>query len=165
MMQAIGRAVVFGGEFRVAFHRLVVGEVQPAAVPVEVDAAEALQNIGADVMRFMFSEQVPSQNLKFGYGPAGETVSTTVTFPSIVAVFETVLRQEQEVSAAIRALVGQLRTVEEQQLVVKTDAIVAGVAFGRDAARGGRREGRGPRGRDGGRLNILQLIAGLSRLK
>jgi isoleucyl-tRNA synthetase len=37
-----------------------------------IDAAEALQNIGADVMRFMFCEQVPSQNLKFGYGPADE---------------------------------------------------------------------------------------------
>jgi isoleucyl-tRNA synthetase len=37
-----------------------------------IDAAEALENMGADVMRWMFSEQVPSQNLKFGYGPAGE---------------------------------------------------------------------------------------------
>jgi isoleucyl-tRNA synthetase len=37
-----------------------------------IDAAEALQNIGADVMRFMFCEHVPSQNLKFGYDPAGE---------------------------------------------------------------------------------------------
>jgi isoleucyl-tRNA synthetase len=37
-----------------------------------IDAAEALRNIGADVMRFMFCEHVPSQNLKFGYGPAAE---------------------------------------------------------------------------------------------
>jgi isoleucyl-tRNA synthetase len=37
-----------------------------------IDAAEALGNIGADVIRFMFCEQVPSQDLKFGYGPAAE---------------------------------------------------------------------------------------------
>jgi isoleucyl-tRNA synthetase len=37
-----------------------------------IDAAQALQNIGADVMRFMFCEHVPSQNLKFGHGPASE---------------------------------------------------------------------------------------------
>jgi isoleucyl-tRNA synthetase len=37
-----------------------------------IDAAEALENIGADVIRWMFCEQVPSQNLKFGYGPAAE---------------------------------------------------------------------------------------------
>jgi isoleucyl-tRNA synthetase len=37
-----------------------------------IDAAEALDNMGADVMRWMFCEQVPSQNLRFGYGPAAE---------------------------------------------------------------------------------------------
>ncbi len=37
-----------------------------------IDAAEALENIGADVIRWMFCEQAPSQNLKFGYGPAAE---------------------------------------------------------------------------------------------
>ncbi|MBD0329261.1 MAG: isoleucine--tRNA ligase [Thermoleophilia bacterium] len=37
-----------------------------------IEANEALERMGADVMRWMFSEQVPSQNLRFGYGPAGE---------------------------------------------------------------------------------------------
>jgi isoleucyl-tRNA synthetase len=37
-----------------------------------IDAAEALDNIGADVMRWLFSEHVPSQNIRFGYGPAHE---------------------------------------------------------------------------------------------
>jgi isoleucyl-tRNA synthetase len=37
-----------------------------------IDADEALANMGADVMRWMFCGQVPSQNLRFGYGPAGE---------------------------------------------------------------------------------------------
>src|SRR5687767_8712143 len=37
-----------------------------------IDAAEALENMGADVIRWLFCVQVPSQNLKFGYGPAAE---------------------------------------------------------------------------------------------
>jgi isoleucyl-tRNA synthetase len=37
-----------------------------------IDAAEALQNMGADVMRWLYCGHVPSQNLKFGYGPANE---------------------------------------------------------------------------------------------
>ena len=37
-----------------------------------IDAAEALEQMGADVMRWMFCEQVPSQNMRFGYGPANE---------------------------------------------------------------------------------------------
>ncbi len=52
-----------------------------------IDAAEALQNIGADVIRFMFCEQVPSQNLKFGYGPAGEIKRRLLTFWNSVKFF------------------------------------------------------------------------------
>ena len=37
-----------------------------------IDAKEALENMGADVIRWLFALQVPSQNLRFGYGPAGE---------------------------------------------------------------------------------------------
>ncbi|MDQ2967793.1 MAG: isoleucine--tRNA ligase [Actinomycetota bacterium] len=52
-----------------------------------IDAAEALQNIGADVMRFMFCEQVPSQNLKFGYGPADEIKRRLLTLWNSVKFF------------------------------------------------------------------------------
>ncbi|HXY85914.1 MAG TPA: isoleucine--tRNA ligase [Gaiellaceae bacterium] len=45
-----------------------------------IDAAEALENMGADVMRWMFCEQVPSQNLKFGYGPATDIKRRLLTF-------------------------------------------------------------------------------------
>jgi isoleucyl-tRNA synthetase len=45
-----------------------------------IDAAEALQNIGADVIRFMFCEHVPSQNLKFGYAPAAEIRRRLLTY-------------------------------------------------------------------------------------
>ena len=52
-----------------------------------IDAAEALQNIGADVVRFMFCEQVPSQNAKFGYGPAGEIKRRLLTLWNSVKFF------------------------------------------------------------------------------
>ena len=52
-----------------------------------IDAAEALQNIGADVIRFMFCEHVPSQNLKFGYGPAEEIKRRLLTFWNSVKFF------------------------------------------------------------------------------
>jgi isoleucyl-tRNA synthetase len=52
-----------------------------------IDAAEALQNIGADVMRFMYCEHVPSQNLKFGYGPAAEIRRRLLTYWHSVKFF------------------------------------------------------------------------------
>jgi isoleucyl-tRNA synthetase len=33
---------------------------------------EAIEDMGADVMRWMYAGQQPAQNLNFGYGPAGE---------------------------------------------------------------------------------------------
>ncbi len=52
-----------------------------------INAAEALQNIGADVIRFMFCEHVPSQNLKFGYGPAAEIRRRLLTLWNSVKFF------------------------------------------------------------------------------
>ena len=37
--------------------------------------ADAIEDIGADVMRWMYAGQPPAQNLNFGYGPAGEVKS------------------------------------------------------------------------------------------
>ena len=37
-----------------------------------IDANEAFDRMGADVMRWLFCDVSPAQNLKFGYGPAGE---------------------------------------------------------------------------------------------
>jgi isoleucyl-tRNA synthetase len=52
-----------------------------------IDAAEALQNIGADVIRFMYCEHVPSQNLKFGYAPAAEIRRRLLTYWNSVKFF------------------------------------------------------------------------------
>ena len=37
-----------------------------------IEANEALERMGADVMRWLYCEQPPSQNVNFGYGPANE---------------------------------------------------------------------------------------------
>jgi isoleucyl-tRNA synthetase len=44
-----------------------------------IDAAEALEHMGADPMRWLFCEQVPSQNLNFGYGPANDVKRRLLT--------------------------------------------------------------------------------------
>jgi isoleucyl-tRNA synthetase len=35
-----------------------------------IEATEAFERMGADIVRWLFSEQIPSQNVNFGYGPA-----------------------------------------------------------------------------------------------
>jgi isoleucyl-tRNA synthetase len=54
---------------------------------IEVD--EALDRMGADVMRWVYSEQVPSQNLKFGYGPAHEVKRRLLTLWNSVSFLVT----------------------------------------------------------------------------
>jgi isoleucyl-tRNA synthetase len=54
-----------------------------------IDANEALERMGADVMRWIFCVHVPSQNILFGYGPADETKRRLLTFWNSVAFFIT----------------------------------------------------------------------------
>jgi isoleucyl-tRNA synthetase len=52
---------------------------------IQVD--EALDRMGADVMRWLYCEQVPSQNIKFGYGPADDVKRRLLTFWHSVKFF------------------------------------------------------------------------------
>jgi isoleucyl-tRNA synthetase len=45
-----------------------------------IEANEAIDRMGADVLRWLFSEQVPSQNINFGYGPADDVKRRLLTF-------------------------------------------------------------------------------------
>ena len=54
-----------------------------------IDADEALERMGADVMRWLFCEIPPAQNLKFGYGPAREVARRLLTFWNSVSFFVT----------------------------------------------------------------------------
>jgi isoleucyl-tRNA synthetase len=52
-----------------------------------ISADEALDEMGADVMRWMYCEQNPSQNIKFGYGPAKEVKRRLLTLWNSVKFF------------------------------------------------------------------------------
>ena len=52
-----------------------------------IEANEAIERMGADVMRWMYCEQVPSQNLNFGYGPAHEIKRRLLTLWNSVKFF------------------------------------------------------------------------------
>jgi isoleucyl-tRNA synthetase len=45
-----------------------------------IEANEAMDRMGADVMRFMYADHPPHQNLNFGYGPANEVKRRLLTF-------------------------------------------------------------------------------------
>ncbi len=54
-----------------------------------IDANEAFDRMGADVMRWLFCEINPAQNLKFGYGPAGEVKRRLLTLWNSVSFLVT----------------------------------------------------------------------------
>ncbi len=54
-----------------------------------IDANEAFERMGADVMRWLFCDVSPTQNLKFGYGPAHEVQRRLLTFWNSVSFFVT----------------------------------------------------------------------------
>jgi isoleucyl-tRNA synthetase len=54
-----------------------------------IDADEAFDRMGADVMRWLFCEVPPAQNLKFGYGPAREVQRRLLTLWNSVSFLVT----------------------------------------------------------------------------
>jgi isoleucyl-tRNA synthetase len=52
-----------------------------------IEANEAFERMGADVVRWMFTEHVPSQNINFGYGPATEIKRRLLTYWNSVKFF------------------------------------------------------------------------------
>src|SRR6266511_65451 len=54
-----------------------------------IEAHEALERMGADVMRWMYCEQAPTQGVKFGYTPAGEIKRRLLTLWNSVSFLVT----------------------------------------------------------------------------
>jgi isoleucyl-tRNA synthetase len=52
-----------------------------------IEAGEAMERMGADVMRFLYADHIPHQNLNFGYGPANEVKRRLLTFWNSVSFF------------------------------------------------------------------------------
>jgi len=48
---------------------------------------DAIEDMGADVMRWMYAGQAPAQNLNFGYGPAGEVKRELLTLWNTYSFF------------------------------------------------------------------------------
>jgi isoleucyl-tRNA synthetase len=60
-----------------------------------IEANEAFERIGADVMRLLYAAQVPSQNVNFGYGPANEVKRRFLTLWNSVSFFVTYANVEE----------------------------------------------------------------------
>ncbi len=54
-----------------------------------IEANEAMERMGADIVRWLFSEQVPSQNINFGYGPAEDLKRRLLTLWNSVSFLVT----------------------------------------------------------------------------
>jgi isoleucyl-tRNA synthetase len=90
-----------------------------------IEANEAIERMGADVMRFIYSEQVPSQNVNFGYGPANEVKRRLLTFWNSVAFLVTYANIE-----GFRPMWGERPQGErplDRWLLARTDQLVAEV--------------------------------------
>ncbi len=60
-----------------------------------IDAQEALDNMGADPIRWLFSAQKPNQDLNFGYGPTNEVKRRLLTLWNSARFFVEYARIEQ----------------------------------------------------------------------
>jgi isoleucyl-tRNA synthetase len=54
-----------------------------------IEANEAFERMGADIVRWLFSEQPPNQNVNFGYGPSDELKRRLLTLWNSVSFFVT----------------------------------------------------------------------------
>jgi isoleucyl-tRNA synthetase len=54
-----------------------------------IEANEAFERMGADIVRWLFSEQPPQQNVNFGYGPADDLKRRLLTLWNSVSFFVT----------------------------------------------------------------------------
>jgi isoleucyl-tRNA synthetase len=88
-----------------------------------IAADDAIEQMGADVMRWMYSEQVPSQNLNFGYGPAHEIKRRLLTLWNSVKFFVDYANVSPEGDAGeLQPLDRWLASRTEQLVAEATDA-------------------------------------------
>ena len=86
-----------------------------------IEANEAFERMGADVIRFLYCEQIPSQNVNFGYGPADEVKRRLLRFWNCVKFFvdyANVVKFEPGASP-----VGELKMLD-RWLLARTDQLV-----------------------------------------
>jgi isoleucyl-tRNA synthetase len=85
-----------------------------------IEATEALEQMGADIVRFMFCEQVPSQNINFGYGPAHEIKRRLLTFWNCARFFVDYANVSPEADAGDLEPLDRWLLARTEQLVAET---------------------------------------------
>ncbi len=88
-----------------------------------IEASEAFERMGADVVRWMFCEHVPSQNINFGYGPAHEIKRRLLTLWNSVKFYVDYANVASEDAAGDLAPLDRWLLSRVEQLVAEaTDA-------------------------------------------
>ena len=94
---------------------------------------DAIEEMGADVMRWMYAAQPPAQNLNFGYGPAGDVKKRLLTLWNTYAFFVTYagINDFQPDAATLAAGPGpEGMQPLDRWVVARTQALVARVPRG-----------------------------------
>ena len=102
-----------------------------------IDADEAFERIGADVMRWMYCAQPPNQNIRFGYGPAEEVKRKLLTLWNSASFFIT-YAEIAEFAPSYRDLVRGPTDVEgltdlDRWLIARTNQLVVDARAGYEA--------------------------------
>jgi isoleucyl-tRNA synthetase len=92
-----------------------------------IEANEAMERMGADVVRWLFSEQIPSQNVNFGYGPADDLKRRLLTLwnsVSFLVTYANIDRFRPRYEALDSGPGGELAPLD-RWLVARTNQLVA----------------------------------------
>jgi len=97
-----------------------------------IDAEEAFERMGADVMRWLYCQQPPNQNLLFGFGPAHEvkrrlltlwnSVAFLVQYANLVEGFEPRLADLEDELPGLQAPLDRWLAARVRQLVAEATA-------------------------------------------
>ena len=92
-----------------------------------IDADEGFSRMGADVMRWMYCAQPPSQNIRFGFGPAEEVKRKLLTFwnsVSFLVTYGNIEGFEPRYSDVGPAIAGEELRPLDRWLLARTQAFV-----------------------------------------
>ncbi len=78
---------------------------------------EAVEKIGADVMRWMYVAQNPANNMRFGYNVAKETERKILTLVNCVKFFETYTRQGRETLSPKSEILNKLQISKSNNIL------------------------------------------------
>ncbi len=88
---------------------------------------EAVERMGADVMRWMYASQNITQNLLFGYTPAREVTQKLLTLWNVYAFFVLYAREDRFVPAPERHVPHHQRALLDRWILSRFAALVAAV--------------------------------------